>query len=284
MWVRCASTVRGETKSSSAICRLVRPCATRSATWRSAAVSASRTDGAREAGRVNTAVDQRDGVVGELGAVDPLLGRPAAPGPRRSRRSSPSAPPCGACAARRLRRPGAAPRGGRAPAPPLRGRRARRRHAAAAAWCDSASRAVRYVVVAWSRSPRPTSARPSSSRASTPSRPSRAESASATTSAASPAACRVSPRDEQVAPVLREDGEAYGPRQRLADDLRRAATSGRGRAAASRPAARPGPRRARGPPAPPRGRRPRPRRSDPARARCGPGRCGRRGRSSARRG
>ena len=77
MWVRCASTVRGETKSSSAICRLVRPCATRSATWRSAAVRASSTDGVRGAGPVEDRRDQRDGVGGQVVAVDPLRRRPA---------------------------------------------------------------------------------------------------------------------------------------------------------------------------------------------------------------
>ncbi len=56
MWVRWASTVRGETNSSSAILRLVRPSATRSATRRSAAVSSSSADGAALACWLKSAV------------------------------------------------------------------------------------------------------------------------------------------------------------------------------------------------------------------------------------
>ena len=61
-------------------------------------------------------------------------------------------------------------------------------------------------MVAWSRSPRRTRARPSSRRASTPSRPSRAESARATTSAASPAAWRTSPRTSRSRPSWASTG------------------------------------------------------------------------------
>ncbi len=137
------------------------------------------------------------------------------------------------------------------------------------------------MVACWV-SPRARRARPRSNRASTPSRPRRAESARATTSAASPAAGRTSPRASSSRASCARTGQPDRPRQRLADDLGWGPTTGRGHAAASRPAAPPCPRRARAPRARRPGCPPPPRPRGPARARSSPGWCAARGRSSAR--
>ena len=78
MWVRCASTVRGETKSSSAICRLVSPCGHPLGDL--ALGGGERVEHRRSCGRgpVEDGRDERDRVGGQVVAVEPLLGARAA--------------------------------------------------------------------------------------------------------------------------------------------------------------------------------------------------------------